>query len=229
MSEADEQSFAKCREAMVMVIAVYASLCADEIGNDRLDDRIMRAMASVPRHVFIPDALQPWAYDDLPLPIGCGKTISQPFVVALMTHLLGTEPHDRVLEIGTGLGYQTAVLAELTEQVFSIEIVNDLAVEAEQRLCTLGYDNVKLRIGEGSRGWAEHAPFDKIIVTAAPEWVPRRLLEQLRLGGRMVLPVGPEDEQQLVVVEKGIDGRVRSRDVLGVRFSRLIISHSPFA
>jgi protein-L-isoaspartate(D-aspartate) O-methyltransferase len=210
---------------MVMIIAGYASFCVEEIGKDRLADRVMEAMARVPRHQFVPVDLQEWAYDDTPLPIGCGKTISQPFMVALMTDLLAIEEHDRVLEIGTGLGYQTAILAELAEQVFSVEIIEELAREGELRLRATGCDNVQLRIGDGSRGWAEHAPFDKIMVTAAPELLSQRLLEQLKPGGKMVLPVGVEDKQKLVVVEKGGDHQVRTRELISVWFSPLITSH----
>jgi protein-L-isoaspartate(D-aspartate) O-methyltransferase len=210
---------------MVMIIAGYASFCVEEIGKDRLTDRVMAAMARVPRHEFVPVELQEWAYDDMPLPIGCGKTISQPFMVALMTDLLAIGEHDKVLEIGTGLGYQTAILGELAEQVFSVEIIEELAREGELRLRAMGCDNVQLRIGEGSRGWVEHAPFDKIMVTAASELVPQRLLEQLKPGGKMVLPVGVEDKQRLVVVEKGVDHQVRTRELIAVRFSPLITSH----
>ena len=225
MSDADELNLVKCRQAMVMIIAIHASLCLEKIGTDRLDDRVMQAMATVPRHQFVPVELQEWAYDDLPLPIGCGKTISQPFMVALMTDLLAIEEHDNVLEIGTGLGYQAAILAELAKQVFSVEIIEALAREGELRLRATGCDNVQLRIGDGSRGWVEHAPFDKIMVTAAPELVPQRLLEQLKPGGKMVLPVGVEDEQKLVVVELGDDRKVRTRELIAVRFSPLITSH----
>lgn len=225
MSDADELNLVKCRQAMVMIIAIHASLCLEKIGTDRLDDRVMQAMATVPRHQFVPVELQEWAYDDLPLPIGCGKTISQPFMVALMTDLLAIEEHDNVLEIGTGLGYQAAILAELAKQVFSVEIIEALAREGELRLRATGCDNVQLRIGDGSRGWVEHAPFDKIMVTAAPELVPQRLLEQLKPGGKMVLPVGAKDEQKLVVVELGDDRKVRTRELIAVRFSPLITSH----
>jgi protein-L-isoaspartate(D-aspartate) O-methyltransferase len=225
MSDTDELNLVKCRQAMVMIIAVHASLCLEKIGTDRLDDRVMQAMATVPRHQFVPVELQEWAYDDLPLPIGCGKTISQPFMVALMTDLLAIEEHDNVLEIGTGLGYQAAILAELAKQVFSVEIIEELAGEGELRLRAAGCDNVQLRIGDGSRSWVEHALFDKIMVTAAPELVPQRLLEQLKPGGKMVLPVGVKDEQKLVVVEKGDDRKVRTRELIAVRFSPLITSH----
>lgn len=225
MSDTDELNLVECRQAMVMIIAVHASLCLEKIGADRLGDRVMQAMATVPRHQFVPVELQEWAYDDLPLPIGCGKTISQPFMVALMTDLLAIEEHDKVLEIGTGLGYQAAILAELAKQVFSVEIIEELAREGELRLRATGCDNVQLRIGDGSRGWVEHAPFDKILVTAAPELVPQSLIEQLKPGGKMVLPVGVEDEQKLVVVEKGDDRKVRTRELIAVRFSPLITSH----
>ena len=225
MSDTDEPDLVKCRQAMVMIIAGYASFCVEEIGKDRLAARVMEAMARVPRHQFVPVELQEWAYDDMPLPIGCGKTISQPFMVALMTDLLMIEEHDKVLEIGTGLGYQTAILAQLAGQVFSVEIIEELAREGELRLRATGCDNVHLRIGDGSRGWVEHAPFDKIMVTAASELVPQRLLEQLKPGGKMVLPVGVEDNQKLVVVEKGVDHQVRTRELIAVRFSPLIISH----
>jgi len=208
-----------------MIIAVHAKLCVNEIGKDRLSSRIMEAMASVPRHRFVPVELQELAYEDLPLPIGFGKTISQPFIVALMTDLLAVEEHDKVLEIGTGFGYQAAVLAELAMGVYSVEIIAELATEGELRLRGAGYDKVRLRIGDGSRGWSEHAPFDKIMMTAAPEHIPERLLEQLRPGGRMVLPVGVEDEQKLIVVEKDNHNQVRTRELMAVRFSQLITSH----
>ena len=225
MSEVDEQNFARSRQAMVMVIAGYASFCVEQIGRDRLGDRVMNAMAKVPRHQFVPIALQVWAYEDMPLPIGCGKTISQPFMVALMTDLLAIQEHDKVLEIGTGFGYQTAVLGELADQVFSVEIIEELAKEGERRLRALGYNNVQLRIGDGSRGWEEHAPFDKIIMTAAPQLIPQRLVEQLKVGGRMVLPTGMDDEQKLKLVEKGSDREMVIREVMDVRFSPLIISN----
>ena len=157
----------------------------------------------------------------MPLPIGFDKTISQPFIVAVMTDLLDPRPHEVVLEVGTGLGYQAAVLAELARRVWSVEIVEELATEAEARLRRLGYANVGIRIGDGSRGWAEHAPFDKIMVTAAAELVPPALIEQLKPGGRMVLPVGATDAQTLTVLDKDALGRVTRRQLLPVCFSRL--------
>jgi len=213
------------RQAMVTIIAAHASLCAEEIGKDRLNERVLAAMARVPRHQFVPAIVQELAYQDMPLPIGCGKTISQPFMVALMTDLLELEEDDRVLEVGTGLGYQAAVLAELCDEVFSVEIISELAAEAERRLRAAGYAKMELRVGDGSRGWPEHAPYDKIIVTAAPEQIPSALLDQLKPGGRMVIPAVVEDGQRLLVIEKGEDGRVRTKELISVLFSVLISSH----
>jgi protein-L-isoaspartate(D-aspartate) O-methyltransferase len=178
VSDTDELNLVKCRQAMVMIIAFQASLCLEEIGKDRLSDRVMQAMATVPRHRFVPVELQEQAYDDLALPIGFGKTISQPFMVALMTDLLAIEEQDKVLEVGTGLGYQAAILTELAKQVFSVEIIEELAREGELRLRATGCPNVQLRIGDGSQGWVEHAPFDKIMVTSAPK--PERAAQTVR-------------------------------------------------
>jgi protein-L-isoaspartate(D-aspartate) O-methyltransferase len=182
---------------------------------------VMTAMLQVPRHLFVPDVLAHLAYQDMPLPIGFEKTISQPFITALMTDLLAPERHEGVLEIGTGLGYQAAILAELAGRVRTVEVVEEFATEAELRLNELGYNRVGIRIGDGSRGWGEHAPYDKILVTAAAEQPPPALLEQLRPGGRMVLPMGLGDAQQLTVVQKNAEGRFSFREVLPVRFSRL--------
>src|SRR3990172_1242130 len=210
---------------MVTIIAAHANLCADEIGKDRLSERVLAAIGRFPGHQFVPAIVQELAYQDMPLPIGCGKTISQPFMVALMTDLLELEEDDRVLEVGTGLGYQAAVLAELCDEVFSVEIISELAAEAEKRLRAAGYGKVQLRVGDGSRGWPEHGPYDKIIVTAAPEQIPSALLDQLKPGGRMVIPAVVEDGQRLLVIEKGEDGRVRMKELIPVLFSALISSH----
>ena len=213
------------RQEMVTIIAAHANLCADQIGKDRLSERVLAALARVPRHQFVPSIVQELAYEDMPLPIGCGKTISQPFMVALMTDLLELNEDDRVLEVGTGLGYQAAVLAELCEEVFSVEIISELAAEAERRLRAADYGKVQLRVGDGSRGWPEHAPYDKIIVTAAPEQIPAALIEQLKPGGRLVIPAGVEGEQRLSVLEKANNGRVRMKELIPVLFSALISSH----
>jgi protein-L-isoaspartate(D-aspartate) O-methyltransferase len=182
------------------------------------DRRVLEAMRRVPRHRFVPEALTDHAYADRPLPIGYGQTISQPYIVAAMTELLQMEPGDRVLEIGTGSGYQAAVLAALTDSVFSIEIVAQLAAEAAVRLRKLGYV-VSARQGDGYFGWSEHAPFDAIVVTAAASHIPPPLVEQLAPGGRMVIPVGPPLQvQSLVLVEKKADGSVTQRSLMPVRF-----------
>ena len=183
------------------------------------DARVLAAMRAVPRHRFVPAEAAPQAYADGPLPIGHGQTISQPYIVALMTQLARPSPGDRVLEVGTGSGYQAAVLGELAKEVYSIEIVAPLAERARQVLQELGYDNVVVRAGDGYAGWPEHAPFDAIVVTAAPERIPGPLLKQLAPGGRLVIPVGPiHAVQELRVVEKRADGSVQERSVTPVRF-----------
>jgi protein-L-isoaspartate(D-aspartate) O-methyltransferase len=180
---------------------------------------VIAAMDRVERHEFVPEALRALAYEDRPLPIGYGQTISQPYIVALMTDLLELMPGDRVLEIGTGSGYQAAVLAELGLEVYSIEIVPELGDEAAARLDRLGYDKVATRVGDGYDGWPERAPFDGLVVTAAAGHVPPPLIEQLKPGGRMVIPVGePFRVQHLVLITKAADGTLRSRQLLPVRF-----------
>ncbi len=170
---------------------------------------------------FVRLELQPLAYADMPLPSGYGKTISQPFIVALMTDLLDLQPTDIVLEIGTGLGYQTAILAKLAQHVYSVELIEELAVDARQRLARHGCTNVHLRVGDGRAGWPDHAPFDKIIVTAAPDLVPPTLIYQLAPGGKMVIPAGLPDSQQLLLVEKDSNDTLSTHEILPVRFSLL--------
>ena len=190
------------------------------------DEAVLQAMGRVERHRFVPAGVVRDAYANHPLPIGHGQTISQPYIVALMTDLLDLAPDDSVLEIGTGSGYQAAVLAELIEQVYSIEIIEPLAQQAAERLAELGYTNVTTRLGDGYFGWAEHAPFDAIIVTAAASHVPPPLIEQLAPGGRMVIPVGSRFlTQYLLLIEKDADGEVRSRQVTAVRFVPLTGGH----
>jgi protein-L-isoaspartate(D-aspartate) O-methyltransferase len=181
------------------------------------DPRVLEAMREVPRHLFVDASQRAEAYEDHPLPIPGHQTISQPYIVALMTELLDLQPGETVLEIGTGSGYQSAVLAKLAREVYSIEIVPELAREAAERLKRLGYINVIVREGDGYRGWPEHAPFDAIIVTAAPERIPEPLLDQLAPGGRMVIPVGGFF-QELKVFRKDANGKVSEKDVLPVRF-----------
>jgi protein-L-isoaspartate(D-aspartate) O-methyltransferase len=175
-------------------------------------------MGRVPRHAFVPSPLAAHAYHNAPLPIGFDKTISQPFIVALMTNLLEPRQDDVVLEVGTGLGYQAAVLGQLVRRVWSVEIIEELAVACLRRL---GCANLDIHIGDGSLGWAEHAPYDKIIVSAAAKLVPPALLEQLKPGGRMVLPIALAEDQKLTVVEKDVAGRAHVREVMSVRFGLL--------
>ena len=183
------------------------------------DPRVLAAMRKVPRHEFVPDTEKRHAYRDTPLPIGAGQTISQPYIVALMTELAEPDESDRVLEVGTGSGYQAAVLAEIVQHVYTIEIEAELAQRASEALHKLGYDNVTVRTGDGYAGWEEHAPFDIIIVTAAPDHVPQPLIDQLKPGGRMVVPVGPiYATQELRVLEKDAAGKVVVKSVAPVRF-----------
>jgi len=186
-------------------------------GRDIKDRRVLEAMGRIPRHRFVPKRLHDAAYFDRPLPIGHKQTISQPYVVALMTQLAQVGPKDRALDIGTGSGYQAAVLAELCKEVYSIEIVKPLAEDAKKRLANLGYKNLEVKHGDGYQGWKEHAPFDVIIVAAAPDHIPKPLIEQLAVGGRLVIPVG-EFAQNIEVVEKLPDGKIRRWKEIPVRF-----------
>lgn len=196
------------------------------IGKDAFDARVMEAFSHVPRHEFVPETLRECAYDNGPLPIGEGQTISQPYIVALMTDLLVPEPGDVILEVGTGSGYQAAILSRLVKQVYSIEIVDALASAARERLLRLGYANVEVRSADGYHGWIEHAPYDGIVVTAAAPIIPEPLIEQLKPGGRLVIPLGqPYDYQELMLVEKLPDKRVETRSILGVAFVPLTRRH----
>jgi protein-L-isoaspartate(D-aspartate) O-methyltransferase len=188
-------------------------------GKAELEPRVIQALQRVPRHRFVPASLQDLAYQDTPLPIGNDQTISQPYIVALMTELAEIGPGDVVLEIGTGSGYQAAVLAEIAREVYTIEIIEPLGRSAMRVLDELGYDNVTVRIGDGYAGWPDKAPFDAIVVTAAPEIVPPALLEQLKPGGRLVIPVGAEYATQILrVLEKSSTGQLTTTDVAPVRF-----------
>jgi protein-L-isoaspartate(D-aspartate) O-methyltransferase len=186
------------------------------------DQDVLRAIRAVPRHEFVPEESRSAAYEDRPLGIGYGATISQPYIVAAMTELLDVSPDHRVLEIGTGSGYQAAVLSMLVDTVYSIEIVPELASSAKDTLQRLGYRNVQVRAGDGYRGWPEHAPFDRIILTAAPPEVPQALIDQLRPGGKLVAPVGDPGEQNLLVIDKGRDGRIQRRSVFPVMFVPMV-------
>src|SRR6516162_8731383 len=208
------------REQMLAVIAALTFEMRGAIGKSALDERVMTAMGKVPRHEFVPIEVQPYAYANIPLPIGYEKTISQPFIVALMTDLLDIKADDRVLEIGTGLGYQAAILAQLARKVYSFEIIEELGQKAKRRLRQQGCSNVELKIGDGYHGWSEHAPFDKVIVTAAPDLIPPPLIHQLKAGGKMVIPAGLPSSQQLILAEKLANGRMTVKEILTVRFSQ---------
>jgi protein-L-isoaspartate(D-aspartate) O-methyltransferase len=221
MKPMSEQHFAVLRRHMVEMIGIHMDLMSDELGSGSLDERLVAALMEVPRHHFVPAPLAPLAYHDTPLPIGFDKTISQPFIAALMIDLLAPEPGESVLEVGTGLGYQAALLARLSGRVWSVEIVEEFAQAAKSRLDEFGVANVAIRVGDGSRGWTDHAPFDKILVTAAADRLPEPLLEQLETGGRMVMPIGPPEAQRLALVRKLSGGRIEVREVLPVRFTQL--------
>ena len=210
---------ARARERLVREIAADARDTAAYTGRARFSDAVMGAMAKVPRHLFVPADQRAYAYENRPLPIGHGQTISQPYIVALMSDLADVQPGQRVLEIGTGSGYQAAVLAELGAEVYSIEIVVPVAQAGARALREAGYGRVQTRIGDGYLGWPDAAPFDVIVVTAAPPEIPAPLVEQLKPGGRLVVPVGARGEtQQLMVGIKRADGTLDQRRTLPVRF-----------
>ena len=213
--------FTHLHQRMLAEISAETIYSSAQLGKATLGRRVMDVMAKVPRHEFVLLELRPYAYADTPLPSGYDKTISQPFIVAVMTDLLDLRSTDIVLEIGTGLGYQSAILAELAQRVYSIELIEDLAVQARRRLARQGYANIEIRIGNGCGGWPEHAPFDKVIVAAAPELIPAALLYQLKPGGKMVIPAGLPDAQQLMLVEKDASGKLSTKDIFAVRFSLL--------
>jgi protein-L-isoaspartate(D-aspartate) O-methyltransferase len=223
MKPLTEQHLAVFRRHMVEIVEMHFDLASDEIGKDAPGPELRRALLDVPRHLFVPTNLAALAYQDSPLPIGFDKTISQPFIGALMLDLLALQPGQRVLEVGTGLGYQAAVMAEMGCEVFSVEIVEEFAEAAEARFAALGHA-VKVRVGDGSRGWDEHAPYDAILVTAAAPEPPFELVEQLKPGGRMVLPIGGADVQKLSVIEKQAGGVAELREVMPVRFTQLELS-----
>ena len=204
--------YEKLRRAMVEEIGAEGGVPAN------FAQPVKDAMLKVPRHLFVPPDLQRYAYENVPLPIGLDQTISQPYIVALMTDLLALEKTHRVLEIGTGSGYQAAVLSELVQTAYTIEILAPLAAQARERLARLGYKNVEVRTGDGYKGWPEKAPFDAIMVTAGADEVPAPLLEQLKPGGKMVIPLGPPSLMRLTLIEKGSDGRTTSREIIPVRF-----------
>ena len=220
MKPMTDQHLALFRRHMVEIIDMHFDLAGDEIGTDSPDPQLRRALMDVPRHLFVPQSLMLMSYHDTPLPIGFDKTISQPFIGALMLQLLDVEPDAHILEVGTGLGYQAAVMADMGAEVFSVEVVEEFAEAARARFGVLGYE-IEVRVGDGSRGWLEHAPFDRILVTAAAEEVPSALVEQLEPGGRIVIPIGGKEVQQLSVIEKSAAGEVQTREIMPVRFTEL--------
>ena len=207
------------RHAMVEIVAAHTEATRETTGIAHLNRRVVQAMLDVPRHDFVPAEIRAYAHSDGPLPIGWDKTISQPFICALMIELLDVAPTHRVLEIGTGLGYHTALLAQLAVEVYTVEIVEELATQASDRLRRAGIRNVKTRIGNGVNGWPDFAPFDRIVLAAAPELIPAALIAQLKPGGRMVLPCGLNEAQQLMTVAKDASGKLTTRNVLPVRFA----------
>ena len=218
--------YTKARENLIESIEQSVRETAYSIGMNELDARVMQAMSKVPRHEYVPVIHRASAYKNRPLPIGYGQTISQPYIVALMTDLLSVKSTDKALEIGTGSGYQAAILAELVDQVFTIEIIEELAKRASKVLKQQAYNNIKTRIGDGYYGWQSQAPFDVIVVTAAADHVPPPLIRQLKPGGRMVIPVGSRFMvQQLVLIVKDTSGKISTRQILPVRFVPLTGEH----
>ncbi|HKA43177.1 MAG TPA: protein-L-isoaspartate(D-aspartate) O-methyltransferase [Burkholderiales bacterium] len=219
MTAEAQDAYVRERARMLEDIAALTRETRLETGRAALSERVMAAIAKVPRHELVPPEQRHNAYQNRPLAIGHGQTISQPFIVALMTDFMEVKPGDKVLEIGTGSGYQAAVLAELAGMVYTVEIVEPLARAAAERLKNLGYRNVVTKAGDGYQGWAEHAPFDAIMVTAAPREVPQPLIDQLRPGGKLVVPVGGQTAgQMLLILDKQPDGKIVRRNVLAVRF-----------
>jgi len=221
-----EDSFDRARHALVKEIRSDVQATSLYLDKEALDPRVIHAMDTVPRHKFVPFDQRRNAYQNRPLPIGHGQTISQPYIVAIMTDLIKPKAGDRVLEIGTGSGYQAAILAEVVNEVYTIEIIKPLGEDAISRFRELGYKNIHARIGDGYYGWEEAAPFDGIVVTASASHVPPPLIKQLKPGGRMIIPVGSLFMvQQLVIVEKQFDGKITTRQILPVRFVPLTGGH----
>lgn len=213
------------RQRMIDDIELEVEYTRNLIGREHLDPKVMSAMRDVPREKFVPPEMQYAAFENGPLPIGHGQTISQPYIVALMTDMLNLQPDCRVLEIGTGSGYQTAILSQLCKKVYTVEVVPELGEDAKRLFRKLGYHNVEARTGNGYNGWPEHAPYEGIIVTAAAPYIPMTLVEQLKPNGRLVIPVGPpHSHQELMLVEKEPQGGMRTRSVLGVAFVPMVES-----
>jgi len=218
VAQGDESDYAALRAELVAEVEYYVQLARDA-DNSTFSDSVMKSLSTVERHEFVPAREKPYAYENRPLSIGYGQTISQPYIVALMTDLISPEASDLVLEIGTGSGYQAAILADLVEHVYTIEIIEPLFNSATARLNRLGYDNVTTRLGDGYFGWEQHGPFDAVVVTAAASHVPPPLIQQLKPGGRMVIPVGGRFvTQQLLLIEKTGKGEIITKQIAAVRF-----------
>lgn len=218
----DKADYSDLRAALIREIESHARDTEQMAGLAPLDRRVLQVMAEVPRHEFVPELLKPFAYLNRPLPLGHGQNISQPYLIALMTDLVDITADAVVFETGTGAGYHAAVLAKLAKQVYSVEIIKPLAIRAAKTLARLGYDNVHVRIGDGFYGWAKHGPYDAMIIKESMTYVPQPLLDQLKAGGRMVVPIGRANGPQfLTLVRKDADGRIRERRILPVRFSPL--------
>ena len=204
----DVNNYIEQRKQLIDEIKDKVASTATHLNSEKLGSAVLKAIETVPRHEFVPPNQRKYAYQNRPLPIGHGQTISQPYIVAIMTDLLGLKVEDKVLEIGTGSGYQAAILATLVDKVYSIEIIEPLGKAASERLDKFGFKNVEVRLGDGYYGWNEHAPFDAIIVTASPETIPRELIQQLAFGGRMIVPVGEQMQQRLLVITRDEEGVV---------------------
>lgn len=221
-----EDDFQQQRQELVNIIKEDVVRTRDFLGQEMLDERVLDAIGKVPRHEFVPESERPYAYENRPLPIGYGQTISQPYIVAIMTELLKPKKTDRVLEVGTGSGYQAAILAELVDSVYTIEIIEELSQKAAGNLKRTGYDNVHTRTGDGYYGWETAAPFDGIVVTAVASHIPPPLIKQLKPGGRMIIPVSAQFmTQYLVLVTKAGDGKISTQQIIPVRFVPLTGKH----
>ena len=226
LSTATGDDYSRQREQMVRVIEADVSATSVYLSKEVLDSRVMRALNTVPRHALVPASQRQYAYLNRPLAIGYGQTISQPYVVAIMTDLLNPRPEHKILEIGTGSGYQAAILSQLVRKVYTIEIIEALGKRARKDLGKLGYNNIQVQIGDGYYGWEQHAPFDGIVVTAAASHIPPPLIQQLKSGGRMIIPVGSRFlTQQLLLVTKNDEGKVTTQQILPVRFVPLTGEH----
>ena len=219
---AEDPNYVDLRATLMRSVEAHAKVLKDSAGLKPPSKRVLQAMGDVPRHEFLPDELKPFAYLNRPLPLGFGQNISEPYLIALMTDLAKISADDIVFETGTGAGYQSAILAKLAKRVYSVEIIKPLARRAAKTLSRLGFKNVEVRLGDGYFGWAEHGPYDAMIIKESMTFVPVPLLNQLKPGGRMVVPLGPPNGQQyLTLIRKGLDGKIREKRILPVRFSPL--------